>query len=67
MRYTVEMKGYWKDYNEDSETAAKNNRFTATITIEAGDAEAAISAARSIDLYNREAVRVQLVELAEGE
>ena len=63
-KYNVEVKGIWNRYNEEEETG---HGFVATITLEAEDAEAAISAARNINLFDREAVKVKLVELAEDE
>ena len=64
-KYNITISGVIVEYEDGVKKAVGG--FTGNITLEAEDAEKAISAVRNISLYERDEVRVELVELAEEE
>jgi len=64
-KYQVTISGDIVEYEDGVKKAVDG--FTGNITLEAEDAEKAISAVRNISLYERDEVKVELVELAEEE
>ena len=64
-RYNVVISGMVVEYHDGEKNAIGS--FHGALTLEAEDAEKAISAVRNISLYERDEVKVLLVELAEEE
>jgi len=64
-KYNVMVSGIIVEYVEGNKVEA--GRFHGNVVVEAEDAEKAISAVRNINLYERDEVCVELVELAEEE
>ena len=64
-KYQVTISGMVVEYHDGEKNAI--GTFHGALTLEAEDAEKAISAVRNINLYARDEVKVELVELAEEE